>query len=193
MHIVARLKTNAANVARQKTAVYHLALSDVAFATKQITNRPIGPPQTHAMIPWDRHIHKQTDRQAETETTLNTVRSAAGFELMNSYPNLALGSQASFLPVVTLTLLWLVGILIMYCLNLLRRNVMYSDSKKYITIFTGRMPRSPAGATPCTDSRQTWHGRRGPLACAKFHLNRRRMWESGPKIPKIYTFWQRVA
>jgi len=29
----------------------------------------------------------------------------------------------------------------------------------------------------------------GPLGCAKFHLNRRRGWECGPKISKISTFW----
>jgi len=32
-------------------------------------------------------------------------------------------------------------------------------------------------------------GHMGPLGCAKFHLNRRRGWECGPKILKISTFW----
>jgi len=29
----------------------------------------------------------------------------------------------------------------------------------------------------------------GPLGCAKFHLNRPKGWECGPKISKISTFW----
>ena len=33
-------------------------------------------------------------------------------------------------------------------------------------------------------------GHVGPLGCAKFHLNRHRGWECGPKIPKMFTFWQ---
>jgi len=32
-------------------------------------------------------------------------------------------------------------------------------------------------------------GHLGPLVWAKFHLNRRRGWECGPKISKISTFW----
>jgi len=32
-------------------------------------------------------------------------------------------------------------------------------------------------------------GHVGPLGCAKFHLNRQRGWECGPKISKISTFW----
>jgi len=33
----------------------------------------------------------------------------------------------------------------------------------------------------------TADGHLGPLGCAKFHLNRRRGWECGPKISKIST------
>jgi len=32
-------------------------------------------------------------------------------------------------------------------------------------------------------------GHVAPLDCAKFHLNRHRGWECGPKISKISTFW----
>jgi len=32
-------------------------------------------------------------------------------------------------------------------------------------------------------------GHRGPLGCAKFHLNRRRGGNAAPKISKISTFW----
>ena len=32
-------------------------------------------------------------------------------------------------------------------------------------------------------------GHVGPLGCAKFHLNRPRGWECGPKISKNSTFW----
>jgi len=39
--------------------------------------------------------------------------------------------------------------------------------------------------------RTDWH--LGPLACAKFHLNRHRGWECGPRISKISTFWKRVV
>ena len=74
--------------------------------------------------------------------------------------------------------------------------------------FTGRMPqndkltilnllslkisfsprRGDSLRRPCTDSRQTWHGRRarGSDGCAKFHLNRRRGWACGPKIYKKF-------
>jgi len=80
----------------------------------------------------------------------------------------------------------------------------------FVCFFTGRMPRNgklpvlnlltgqksdfrPAGATRCTDSRQPWQGQRhlGPLGCAKFHINRRTGWESGPKniYKKNPLFW----
>jgi len=33
-------------------------------------------------------------------------------------------------------------------------------------------------------------GHLGPLGCAKFHLNRHRGWECGPKMSAISTFWK---
>jgi len=58
-----------------------------------------------------------------------------------------------------------------------------------LNLLTGQ--KSGFFANRCTDSCQTWHV--GPLSCAKFHLNRHRGWECGPKISKISTFWYIVV
>jgi len=77
-------------------------------------------------------------------------------------------------------------------------------------LFTGRMPRrgklpvlnllkgqkisfffAPQGrlAAPIQVKLGRADGHLGPLGCAKFHPNRHRGWERGPKISKISTFW----
>ena len=85
----------------------------------------------------------------------------------------------------------LVGINITYLLTYL----LIAAKRQTAGIKFTHRPKIRFFAPICTDSRQTWQGRRmdwhvGPLGCAKLSLSQRRGWECGPQnMKKNPPFW----
>jgi len=65
-----------------------------------------------------------------------------------------------------------------------------SDKLPVLNVLTGenRVSRPARFVAPIHVTLGRANGHVGPLGCAKFHLNRHREWECGPKISKISTF-----